>query len=133
MATINIANSKGRDAVVGSQSVLKPVKVRWLDEKGRQVQSARLMKSDLAHDVAALEAKAGSREKISQLLVESDPEIDMEAFGSMLKDTSRVFVDPDGKIVRKVKQFEVVRNPDGTERKRTRASGWTRTPTPKRP
>jgi len=119
MATINIANSKGRDAVVGSQSVLKPVKVRWLDEKGRQVQSSRLMKSDLAHDVAALEAKAGGRERISKLLVEGDPEIDMETFGAMLKDTSRVFVDPEGKIVHKVKQFEVVKNPDGTERKRT--------------
>jgi hypothetical protein len=118
MSTINIANSKGHDAKVGSQSVLKPVKVRWLDEKGRQVQSSRLMKSDLAHGVSALESKAGGRDKISKLLVEGDPEIDMESFGSMLKDTSRVFVDPDGKIVHKVKQFEVVRNPDGTERRR---------------
>ena len=77
MGTINIANSKGRDAIVGSQSVLKPLKVRWLDEQGRQVQSARVMKSDLAHDVAALEAQTGGRDKIAQALIAGDPEIDM--------------------------------------------------------
>ena len=118
MSTINIANSKGRDAVVGSQSVLKPVKVRWLDEQGRQAQSARVVKADLAHDLAALEAQAGGREKIAPALLAGDPEIDVEAFGAMLKETSRVYVDPDGKIVHKVKQFEVVRNPDGSERER---------------
>lgn len=118
MGTINIANSKGRDAVVGAQSVLNPSKVRWLDAQGRQIQSARVMKSHLLHDVGALEATAGGREKIAQALIEGDPEINLEAFGETLKETSRVYIDPDGKIVHKVKQFEVIRNPDGTERER---------------
>src|SRR5580700_5944290 len=118
MPTINIANSKGRDAVVGSLSVVKPNKVRWLDEKGRQVQTARLVKSNMAYDLAALEAKAGGRDKVAQSLIAGDPEIDLETFGSVLKETSRVYVDPDGKIVHKVQQFEVVKNPDGTERER---------------
>ena len=118
MGTINIANSNGRDAVVGAQTVKKPVKVRWLDPEGRQAQSARVMKAHLSHDLAALEAKAGGREKISELLVSGDPEVDMEMFGSMLKETSRVYVDPDGHVVHKVKQFEVIKNPDGTERER---------------
>ena len=78
MATINIANSKGRDAVVGAQSVVKPVKVRWLDEQGRQIQSSRVLKSNISHDLAALEAQAGGRDKVAQLLIEGDPEIDME-------------------------------------------------------
>lgn len=118
MATINISNSKGRDAVVGAQSVLKQVKVRWLDEQGRQIQSSRLMKAHSAHDLAALEAKAGGRDKVAQLLIDTDADIDVEFFGSTLKETSRVFIDPDGKIVHKVKRFEVIRNPDGTERER---------------
>jgi hypothetical protein len=118
MGTINLANSKGRDAVVGAQSVVKALKVRWLDEQGRQIQSSRLMKAHSAHDLPALEAKAGGRDKVAKLLIEGDPEIDLEAFGSTLKETSRVFVDPDGKIVHKVRQFEVIKNPDGTERER---------------
>ena len=118
MGTINITNSKGRDAIVGAQTVIRPIKVRWLDEQGRQAQSARVMKSDLSHDLAALEAQAGGRDKIAAALIADDPELDVESFGALLKETSRVFVDPDGKIVHKVRQFEVIKNPDGTERER---------------
>jgi hypothetical protein len=118
MGTINISNSKGRDAVVGAQSVHRTIKVRWLDEQGRQIDSSRVMKSDLAHDISALDATAGGREKVAEALIAGDPEIDLEKFGSLLKETRRVFVDPDGKVVHRVKQFEVIRNPDGTERER---------------
>lgn len=118
MGTINLTNSNGRDALVGSQTVKKPIKVRWLDAEGRQAQPARVMKSHLAHDLNALEAQAGGREKISELLVSGDPEVDLELFGAMLKETSRVYVNPDGQVVHKVKQFEVIRNPDGSERER---------------
>lgn len=118
MGTINLANSKGRDAIVGSQPVKKTLKVRWLDEKGRQSQSARVVKNNMSHDLAALEAQAGGRDKIAQLLVAGDPDVDLETFGSMLRDTSRVYVNPDGKIVHKVKQVEVLKNPDGSERER---------------
>jgi hypothetical protein len=118
MPTINLSNSKGRDAVVGSQSVIKPLKVRWVDDQGRQMSSGRVMKADLSHDLAVLEKEAGGRDKIAQLLIAGDPEIDIENYGAMLKQCSRVYVDPDGKVVHKVKQFEVIRNPDGTERER---------------
>ena len=118
MGTINLANSKGRDAVVGAQTVVKAMKVRWVDEQGRQIQSSRLLKNDLSHDLSALEAKAGGRDKIAQTIIDGDPEIDLETFGSTLNETRRVFVDPDGKIVHKVRQFEVIKNPDGTERER---------------
>jgi len=116
--TINIANSKGRDAVVGSQSVRKPMKVRWLDDKGRQAQSARVVKADVNHSIGALDASAGGRDKVAQALLAGDPEIDMETFGAQLQDTSRVFIDPDNKVVHKVKQIEVLKNPDGSERER---------------
>ena len=72
MGTINLSNSKGRDAVVGSQTVKKPLKVRWLDGQGRQCQSARVMKADLSHDLAALEATAGGRDKIAGWTVAVD-------------------------------------------------------------
>jgi len=118
MPSINLSNSKGRDAIVGAQAVQRPLKVRWLDEQGRQAQSARIIKGDLAHDLTALEAKAGGRDKIAQSLIDADPEIDLETHGSLLRETSRVFIDQDGKVVRRIKQFEVIRNPDGSERER---------------
>lgn len=118
MPSINLSNSKGRDAIVGSQSVQKPQKVRYVDKDGRQAQSARLIKADLGHDLAALEAQAGGREKIAQMLIDSDPEIDVELYGTAMKDTSRVYIDPTGRIVHRVRQFDVLRNPDGSERER---------------
>ena len=118
MPEINLSNSKGRDAVVGSHSVQKATKVRLIDAKGRQAQSNRVVKGILSRDLAALEAQAKGRENMAKMLVEGDPEVDMEQYGSKLQNTSRVFVDVDGKIVHKVQQFEVIRNPDGTERER---------------
>jgi hypothetical protein len=118
MGEINLSNSKGRDAVVNTASVRKPVRVRWLDEQGRQTATARVVKATLAQDLSALEKSAGGLDKVASQLIAADPEIDVELFGKMLKETSRVYIDPEGKIVHKVKQFEVVRNPDGSERER---------------
>lgn len=118
MGSINIANAKGRNAVVGAQTVQKPVRVRWLDEQGRQAQSVRILKGDITRDAKALAAKFGGIDKVAQSLIDSDPEIDLESYGSLLRDTSRVYVDPDGKIVHRVQQIEIVRNADGSERER---------------
>ena len=118
MGEINLSNSKNRDAVVATHSVRIPLKVRWVDEQGRQASTARLLKASLDKDIAALQKAAGGLEKIAQQLIDADPEVDLERYGKFLKDTSRVYVDPDGKLVRKVILQEVIRNPDGTERER---------------
>jgi hypothetical protein len=60
----------------------------------------------------------GALDKVAEKLIQSDADVDVENFGRFLKQSSRVFVDPDGKVVRKIKQFEILRNPDGTERER---------------
>ena len=115
MGQINISNSKGRDAMVNTQSVRSATNVRWLDEKKRQASTVRLLKATLSRDIKALEKLAGGLEKVAQLLLDGDPEIDIEIYGRALRDTTRVFINPDGELVHKVKQFEIVRNPDGTE------------------
>ena len=118
MGEINLSNSKNRDAVVATYSVRIPLKVRWLDEQGRQATTARLLKASLDRDIAALVKAAGGLDKIDQTLIDADPEVDIERYGKFLKDTSRVYVDLEGKPVRKVILQEVIRNPDGTERER---------------
>src|SRR5580765_5655901 len=102
MAEINISNSKNRDAVVATHSVRIPMKVRWIDEQGRQASTARLLKATLGKDATALEKAAGGLDKVAKTLIDGDPEVDIEKYGKFLKDTSRVYVDPDGQIVRKV-------------------------------
>jgi len=118
MGTINICNSAGRDAVVSTDSVGSRLVVRWLDGEGRQAHAARILKSTVDQDLDALMEQVGELSQVSTALIEGDPEVNTEMVGSLLKDTSRVYIDTDRKIVHKVQQFEIIRNPDGSERER---------------
>src|SRR5436190_22869104 len=118
MGEINIANSNNRDAMVTTETVGSTLNVRWLDDRGRQAENARLLRSTVDRDCDALVTQAGSLEKVAPLLVKGDPELDIESFGRTLSGTSRVYIDGDKKIVHKVQEWEIVRNVDGTERER---------------
>jgi hypothetical protein len=118
MPEISLTDSKGRDGAVVAESVRVPIRLRWLDESGRQATSVRLLKGTIDRDYAALLATAGQPEAIANALVAGDPEVDIETTGELLRDTSRVFVNSDRKVVHAVTQVEVVRNPDGSEKLR---------------
>jgi hypothetical protein len=118
MPEISLTDSKGRDAAVMAESVRMPVRVRWVDESGRQASTARILKGTIDRDYAALLEAAGSPEKVAESLIAGDPELDIEATGAFLRDTSRVYINSDRQVVHAVSQIEVVRNPDGTEKLR---------------
>ena len=118
MPEINISDSRGRDAMVAMASVRSPLKVRWVDNKGRQATGARLLKGTLTRDIEALKAKFGELPEVGKAIIEVDPEIDLENTGRVLTETSRVYVDQDRNIVHKVRFWEIVRNPDGSVRER---------------
>ncbi len=118
MPEINISNHAGRDAVVNMETVVNPIRVRWLDEQGRQAYSIRVLKSTLDLDMDALQQQFGDPAAVASALIESDPEINLETIGSFLHNTSRVYIDRDYQLVHKAQLFEVIRNPDGTERER---------------
>ena len=120
MPEISLFNSAGRDAVVRLQSVTTPLRVRWLDPQGRQVSTARVVKSTLDRDLDALLEKHGDLRSVGAAIRDGDPELDLEAAGRLLSETSRVYVDKQRKIVHKVQEWEIIRNPDGTERTRRR-------------
>ncbi len=118
MADINISNPKGRDAVVNLESVASVDPIRWLDDSGRQASSSRFVKATLDHGIDALLAKHKSLQGVGEAILAGDPEIDLNNTGRSLKDTARVFVDKHGGIVRNVRFWEVIKNPDGSERER---------------
>ena len=118
MRGIKLMNSKGRDADVASASVRHMRRIRWLDDQGRQVRNVKVLKSTLDHDLDQLLEEHGDQAKLADALVDSDPELDLEQYGSYLEGTSRVYVDPDRKILCSVQEWEVVRTPDGEEKER---------------
>jgi hypothetical protein len=115
---INISNSAGRDAIVATESVRSFRKVRWVDTQGRQASSVRVLKAPIDREMGALQAEFGELNQVAAAMLAGDPEIDLENTGRFLKDTSRVYVGQDRQIVHKVQFFEIVRNPDGSERER---------------
>jgi hypothetical protein len=118
MVAFYLTNSKGRDSQVTAESIREPLRVRWIDCEGRQTANCRVLKSTVERDLDALLARHGSLEQVGQALVQDDPEIDFERVGGLLRDTARVYINKEKKIVHRVQAFEVVRNPDGSERLR---------------
>jgi hypothetical protein len=118
MGEINISNDSGRDAVVAAESIRTRLRVRWVDKQGRQATNVRVLKASVDKDIDALIKKHGGLDKIADLLISEDSEIDFESTGRFLRDTSRVYIDADRRIVHGVQQWEIIRNPDGSERER---------------
>jgi hypothetical protein len=118
MRTIKLMNSKGRDADIASQSVNQARRVRWLDDQGRQVRNVKVVRATLDHDLDQLQQQFAEPSQLAKALIDGDPEIDLERYGSFLEETSRVYVDPDRKILYSVQEWEIVRAPDGTEKER---------------
>lgn len=118
MAEINIANSSGRDALVGLASGASTKQVRWIDDQQRQATSVRYVKATSSHGIPALSDQIGSLDKIAEAIIAGDPEIDLENTGRFLRETARVYVDKKQGIVRNVQFWEVIKNADGTSRER---------------
>src|SRR5215813_11799980 len=114
---VNISNEKRRDAVVAMEGLFPKRQVQYMDTKGRPVQTRKLLKSDVTHDLAAIEKKRKTPAAIAKALIKEDPEIDIEEFGMFLTDTSRVYVSKKG-IVHLVEEHELLYNPDGTLREK---------------
>ena len=115
---INLTNSKKRDAKVNWHSLTSPLVVRWVDGKGRQATNRRILKGTMDRDIDALVNEFGGLDEVGQALIDGDPEIDLETYGTFLEDTARVYTDPDKQIVHKVVHWEIVRAPDGSEKER---------------
>jgi hypothetical protein len=114
---INISNSKNRDAVVALEGVRAKRDVRYVDEEMRPVTTRRLLKTDVTHELKAIQKEGSELDEVSGLLIKGDPEIDIEHFGMFLTETSRVYVGENG-IVHSVEEHEIIYNPDGTVREK---------------
>lgn len=118
MSEINLTDNRGRDARVFAHSVSSPPGYRWIDADGAQAENRKILRATMQQDESVLMAKAGSLDALSLMLIEGDPEIDLENFGRFLSDTSRVYVNPENAIVHHISHWEIVRDPEGNEKER---------------
>jgi hypothetical protein len=118
MAEINLADSRGRDAVVSAESVTIAHEYRWIDEEGAQATSRKILRATMAQDFETMKDKFGGIEELGAAMISDDPEVNIEMFGTFLEDTARVYVDTDNAIVHKVTAWDIVKDPEGNEKER---------------
>lgn len=113
---IHIANDRKRDAEVAfdAQSVGSPL--RRVLPTGEEPVGVRLLKSTAAMNRSLWERY--DLETLARVLVDEDPDVDIELTGRKLRRTRRIFVDRNYEIVYHVNLYRVIRNADGTERER---------------
>ena len=115
MRKIRLTNAEGRDARIAYTSP-RPEAAPKLGLKGENVTSHTYLAASAEGLHESLAEKHGD---YAQLLVEGDPEVDIEAIGQRIGPTDNVFLDAVGEVLfAPPEQIEVILNPDGSEKAR---------------
>lgn len=116
LRAIHISNDRKRDAQVAFDAQPVASTLRRVLPSGEEPATVRLVKVTAEMNRTLLCSQ--QPEQMLAALAESDPDVDMEVTGRKLKRMRRLFVDRNYKIAYHVNLFQVVINPDGTERER---------------
>jgi len=112
---IRIRDGRGRDARVRIASARRAPRAQMQTDDGRPVESVRLIKTPMPKTYDALRARCPDDVELAELLIEADPEIDLEAAGRRTGPTDRVLLDPSGNVLYATGEVEVVHDRDGVE------------------
>ncbi|MBM4038167.1 MAG: hypothetical protein FJ290_06590 [Planctomycetes bacterium] len=112
---IRIRDSRGRDARVRMEPAHRRGRPKLQTLDGRAVEAARFIKSPLARTYAALRSRCPDDAELAELLIEEDPEIDLEATGRRTGPTDRVLLDPDGNVLYAAAEVEITCDRAGVE------------------
>ena len=112
---IRLSDGRGRDARVRMVSRARTAKRPPHTADGRTVAPARLIKAPLERGYDALRSRCEDDAELARLLIEADPEIDLEAAGRRAGPTDRVLLDGEGDLLYAAETVEVLYGPDGSE------------------
>ena len=118
MKKINIANSKKRDAQLGFEAKPTKIKVSQVLKDGSEKNNIKVLKSTLQTDINTLSRQYEDLEDLSQAIISSDVECDIETTGMMIGATNKIYANKDNKIVFNVNLIEVQKDNKGSETSR---------------
>ena len=114
MRKINVANEAKRNAEVAFGTTFHRPSPVYKTADGERSIHERRVKATMATADASLSEQYGA--ELADVLVNGDPEIDMERFGMKVEGIKRVFLTPAQKVAYGVTLNEHVYLPDGTEK-----------------
>ena len=115
---VRLEDAKGRDGLVWLSSPPRMSKPEFRAPDGGAVRFERIIKSPMDRSEAALRRQYQNDDSLVSALIDTDPEIDMEAAGRIAGACDRVWIDPDGEPLYAAKMMEIVYGTDGTEKER---------------
>lgn len=110
MRAINLSNTKARNASVGFE--VKGVKKDFVFAlpNGRAHKNVRLLKHTLSTGLFSLQQNYG--DDISQMLIDSDSEVDMEKTGMYLSGTKKIYIDINDRPAYRITRRQIFHSPD---------------------
>ena len=118
MPNVNLSDARMRDAVVKAVSTRRRRTIFYQGPKKLPAYTRKVLKGAVHQDYESMLEKFKTPEALGAALAEGDPEIDYERDGMFLWDLSRVYINPKEELVYRIRQDEVVYNPDGSVRER---------------
>ena len=112
---ISIMDERRRTRRIEIQSPSRKEPHVFVGPDGEPVRHHRLIKGTELTTYEALVEAAGSPHALSDVLIESDPEIDLAQVGRRLGSTSRVYLSPDGSVLYVARVLKVIYDPFGDE------------------
>lgn len=115
---IRIRDGRGRDARARMEPAHRRGRAKLQALDGRAVEATRFIKAPMSRSYDVLRNHCPDDAELAELLMEEDPEIDLEATGRRTGPTDRVLLDPDGNVLYAAAEVEVVCDRDGVELER---------------
>jgi len=118
MRKLNISNEKKRDAQVGFEGRIPKSKIQQVLPDNRSRTNVRFLKSNMETDLDQLISTHGSLADLVEVMISSDPEVDIEQTGKIVTNTRKIYLGSDNRIVYNLTEQEIVFESDGTEKER---------------
>lgn len=115
---IRIRDGRGRDARVRMEPAHRRGRPTFEAPDGRGVEATRFIKAPMSRSYDMLRHRYPDDAELAELLMEEDPEIDLEATGRRTGPTDRVLLDPEGNVLYAAAEVEVICDGEGGEMER---------------
>lgn len=118
MRAINISNDRNRDAQIVFDADVKTKSTKWVLPGNKERSNIKILKSSINLEEGSLQEKYGELTDVAEALIKEDPEVDMEIIGKILHRTHKLYVNENNEIAYSLNLYQVIYNPDGTEKER---------------
>ena len=110
---IRLSNRNGRDSKARMMPRQNRHTLQYQAFDGRTVNSCKVIKTPLPKTYEHLSKQIPDNKEFVSLLMESDPEIDLEAAGRKVGSTDRIFLDSDGNVLYSTSKVEIIYDSNG--------------------